>query len=152
VSFPTPPPDDNPFAPPPEGGGTPAPPPPPPPAPPAPPAYGTPAPPPPPPGYAAPPPPPPGYGAPVSGYAAPQNSAGTTALVTGIIGLLCCGILSIVAIFQGRKGMALADSGQATNRGVAQAGFVLGIIGVILWVVGVIIRLTSASKGTPLTP
>jgi len=93
------------------------------------------------------------YGAPpVGGYAAPQNTPGITALVTGIIGLLCCGILSIIAIWQGRKGMALADSGQATNRGVAQAGFILGILGLLLWVVGIVIRVASASKGTSLTP
>jgi hypothetical protein len=75
-----------------------------------------------------------------AGYAgaAPQNGQGTTALVTGILGLLCCGLLSIVAIITGRKGMQLADQGVADNRGVAQAGMILGWIGVALWVVGVI--------------
>ena len=138
MSFPTPPPEDNPFAPPPEGGTEPLPPVPPPP----PPAYGTPAP------YGA-----PGYGTPTYGqaYAAPENGQGTTALVTGILGLLCCGLLSIVAIVTGRKGMALADSGRASNRGSAQAGMILGWIGVALWIVGVAFAIIGVIAGSTST-
>ena len=131
-----PPPEGNPYQPPtgdvPGGAAVPPPPPPP--------SYGTP-PPPPPPAYTA----PPAYGGAPMAYAAPQNGQGTTALVTGILGLLCCGILSIVAIITGRKGMQLADSGQATNRGSAQAGMILGWIGVALWVVGLIVAVTTGS-------
>jgi hypothetical protein len=131
VSDPTqpPPPEGNPYQPP-SGevpGAAPTPPPPPPP-----PAYGST--PPPPPAYVA----PPAYGGAPGGYAQPQNGSGTTALITGIAGLLCCGILSIVAIVTGKKGMALADQGAADNRGVAQAGYILGWIGVALWVIGLI--------------
>ena len=148
-----PPPEGNPYQPP-SGdvpGATP------PPAP-VPPAYGTPAVPPPPP---PPPAPVPAYGAPPAyagapmGYAAPQNGQGTTALVTGILGLLCCGLLSIVAIVTGRKGMQLADSGQATNRGSAQAGMILGWIGVALWVIGllfyVVVFIVAAANGGSVT-
>jgi hypothetical protein len=171
VSFPTPPPEDNPFAPPPEGGSVPLPPvpppppppfsgtpaaPPPPPAPsygsPPPPAYGTPSPP--PPAYGTPAPyGAPGYGTPTYGqaYAAPENGQGTTALVTGILGLLCCGLLSIVAIVTGRKGMALADSGRASNRGSAQAGMILGWIGVALWIVGVAFAIIGVIAGSTST-
>jgi len=157
VSFPTPPPEDNPFAPPPEGTPTP-------PVPPPPPYYATPPAPPPVPAYGAPPPsygtaPAYGgsaaYGAPASGtptygrgYAAPENGPGTTALVTGILGLLCCGLLSIVAIVTGRKGMALADSGRASNRGSAQAGMILGWIGVALWIVGVAFAIIGVIAGS----
>jgi hypothetical protein len=93
----------------------------------------------------------PGYGAPAYGqaYAQPQNSAGTTALVTGIISLFCCGvILGVVAIVQGRKGMALADQGLATNRGSAQAGFVLGIIGLVLWAGWIVYSLSTGGFST----
>jgi hypothetical protein len=97
------------------------------------------------------------YGAPASGYGLPsgygvgygqENGKGTTALVTGILGLLCCGLLSIVAIITGRQGMTLADQGRASNRGSAQAGFILGWIGVGLWVLGFIggIALTASSS------
>jgi hypothetical protein len=158
VSFPTPPPegDDNPFAPPPADGSAPTPPPPPPaapaPQPPAPPAYGAPAPPPPAPGYGA-PPVPAGYG-----YAAPQNNTGVTALILGIVSLACCGLIAgIPAIILGRKGMALADAGQANNRGVAQAGYILGIIGTVLSVLGgiawvVLIVTGAATSTTTITP
>ncbi|MGD9956572.1 MAG: DUF4190 domain-containing protein [Candidatus Nanopelagicales bacterium] len=138
MSDPNQPADGDPFAPPPADGSGGIPgipgdtPPPPPPAP----AYGTPPPPPPAvPAYGA-----PAYGAPQPAYAAaaPQNGPGTTALVTGILGLLCCGILAIVAIIQGRKGIALADQGLATNRGSAQAGMILGWIGVALWALSIV--------------
>ncbi len=168
VSFPTPPPegDDNPFSPPPaDGSGAVPPPPVPPTAPPVPPAapapdaatpppaYGSPAPPPPPPAYGA-----PGYGAPPVpagyGYTAPQNGSGTAALILGIVGLICCGLFTgIPAIILGRKGMALADAGQANNRGVAQAGYILGIIVTVLSVIGIIawVFLLATGKATTST-
>lgn len=131
MSDPNQPADGDPFAPPPAGGsanipGIPGDTPPPPPPPPAP-AYGA-------------PPAAPAYGTPQPAYAAaaPENGPGTTALVTGILGLFCCGILAIVAIIQGKKGMALADQGLATNRGSAQAGMILGWVGVALWAVSII--------------
>lgn len=148
----TQPPEENPFSQPSDDGVnlTPEPPasvPPPPPPPPAPAASTPPPPPPPPPAYAPAPAAPaygapaaPGYGAPV---AAPQNTQGTIALITGILGLLCCGVLAIVAIITGRNGMALAASGQATNGGMAKAGYWLGIIAVILWVLGIIFSVAT---------
>lgn len=168
MSEPDVPPERDPFAPPPPPPGydaTPAPPPPPPygaPPPPPPPAYGSPS-----PVYGTPPPPPaagaippPAYppapgqpGAPAWGYARPQNGPGTAALVTGILSLVCCGIiLGIVAIVQGRKGMALADQGLATNRGTAQAGFVLGIVGLVLWAVWLVYLLATGTYSSSITP
>ncbi len=163
---PPPEPEPDPYAAPPEGAVPPPPPPayePPPPPLPPPPAY---APPPaePPPAYAPPPaaPPPasdqpPAYGAPAPGYgqpqapgygqvpayaapayAAPQNGQGTTSLVTGILGLLCCGLLSIVAVITGMKGQKLAAQGLATNGGSAKAGLILGWIGIGLWILGTV--------------
>ncbi len=87
-------------------------------------------PPPPPPG--PPTPPPPGqqpYGA------APQNGMGTAALILSILGIIGCipfigGILGIVF---GRMGMKNAQEGRATNYGQARAGFIIGLISLILW-------------------
>lgn len=104
--------------------------------------------PPPPPAY-TPPPAPTAAGSPGPGYgqaptyaspgysAAPQNGAGTAALICGILGLLCCGILSIVAIITGVRGKRLAEQGLATNGGSAKAGLILGWIGIALWILGV---------------
>jgi len=72
-----------------------------------------------------PPPPPPG--------AAPQNGMGTAALVFGIVQFFCLGTIgSILAVVFGKIGMNKADQGLATNRGSAKAGFILGIIGLVL--------------------
>ncbi len=81
------------------------------------------------------------------GGAAAQNGSGTTALVLGIIGLLCCGLLSIVAVILGSKGKKLAAQGLATNGGVARAGYILGWIGIVLWVVGVIAQIVWFATG-----
>lgn len=115
-----------------------------------------PPPPPPPGGYGAPPPPPPpppppgGYpGSPTP--AGPQNGSGTAALILGILGVtVCCAtvVVPIIAIILGRQGVQKADAGLATNRGMAQAGFVLGIIGLVvglLWVVFWIIGLATGN-------
>ncbi|MFI7404759.1 DUF4190 domain-containing protein [Streptomyces sp. NPDC049541] len=69
----------------------------------------------------------------------PQNGMGTAAMVLGI--LSCClfclyGIVSLVlgvlAVVFGVKGKRRADRGEANNRGQAQAGFITGIVGIVL--------------------
>ncbi|MFE3036708.1 DUF4190 domain-containing protein [Streptomyces canus] len=123
------------------------------------PGYGYPA-----PGQSVPPPPigPEGPGAPVGyGYPAypqgpqgyggwappvpPQNGMGVAAMVLGILScaLFCMyGILSVIlgvlAIVFGIKGRKKAERGEATNRGQAQAGFIMGIIGTIIGVAVVV--------------
>jgi hypothetical protein len=77
---------------------------------------------------------------PAGGYETSENSAGTTALITGILGIFVCPIvLSIIAIIFGRKGMTAAEAGRANNAGMAKAGFILGIIGLVLGVIGLLI-------------
>ncbi|MCZ9349161.1 DUF4190 domain-containing protein [Streptomyces mutabilis] len=69
----------------------------------------------------------------------PQNGMGTAAMVLGI--LACCmfcayGIVSLVlgilAVVFGVKGRRKAERGEANNHGQAQAGFIMGIIGIVL--------------------
>ncbi|MFJ8733451.1 DUF4190 domain-containing protein [Streptomyces bauhiniae] len=80
-----------------------------------------------------------GWGAPMGPV--PQNNAGTAALVLGILSivLFCLYgvaslVLGVIAVILGVQGRRRADRGEATNRGQAQAGFVLGIIGIIVGV------------------
>ena len=83
-----------------------------------------------------------GYGAGgyQGGYASTEkNSLGVWALVLGIFGF-CCGPAGIVAIILGRKSQQAADQGLANNRGLGTAGYVLGIIVVIFWVLGLVLR------------
>ncbi|MET0146163.1 MAG: DUF4190 domain-containing protein [Ilumatobacteraceae bacterium] len=87
-----------------------------------------------------PPPPPPSFGGP-SGYgsaAVPtgNNGKATASLVLGIVSLFCfgiiTGIIAIVLSTQAKK--EIAATGQAGD-GMAKAGLILGIIGVVLSVV-----------------
>jgi hypothetical protein len=87
--------------------------------------------------YDAPPPPPPpqspyggGYGQPPAG----SSNKPVWALVCGILGLLCCGLLGIPAIILGRQAAAEGQPG-----GMAKAGEVLGYVAIGLMVVGVIL-------------
>lgn len=69
-----------------------------------------------------------------------DNGSGTIALVTGILSFFVCPIvLSIVAIVFGRKGMAAAAAGTADNGGQAKAGYIMGIISLILAIVFIIL-------------
>lgn len=95
-----------------------------------------------PPNYGTPPPPPPGgYGAPGQpGYGGqPQQTSvmAIISLVTGILGLLCCTwfVFSIAAAILGFLGKKEIAEGRKTGKGLAQAGFILGIVGIVLGVI-----------------
>lgn len=91
-------------------------------------------------------------------YGMPQKqSQATTALVLGILGLLCCGFLAPVAWILGQKSVREIDAsgGALAGRGEAKAGQVLGIIGtvimvlVVIWiVVSVVIAINSGTTTT----
>ena len=91
--------------------------------------------------YDAPPPPPPSYGSqsPYGGGPAPASSNKPVwALVCGILGLLCCGLLGIPAIILGRQAQAEGQPG-----GMAKAGEILGYVDIALMVLGVILFATG---------
>lgn len=94
-----------------------------------------------------PPPPPPGYGAPMPGYGGPPQNhpRAVLTLVLGILSIVCCGLFTgIPAIILGRKGLAEVDASGGTigGRGMLQAGFICGIVGTVLSVLGVILQFT----------
>ncbi|MEI2825703.1 MAG: DUF4190 domain-containing protein [Dermatophilaceae bacterium] len=133
-------------------------------------SYGTPPPPPPPPppgGYGAPPPPNDGSGSPYGGYtgqpapppqqgygapgpyggAPARNNNALVSLICGIAGFLCFGIvLGPIAIITGRKAQAeiAASGGRQSGEGMAKAGVILGIVALVLWVIGLVLRLSGA--------
>ena len=93
----------------------------------------------------APPPPSPGYG----GYgAAPQgtNKKAVWSLVLGILGVLCCGFLTgIPALILGKMAQKEIDAtGGGQGRGMATAGFVLGIIAIAFGILNIILFATGA--------
>lgn len=114
--------------------------------------YGSPPPPPPPGGgdYSAPPPPggghyppPPMGGAPYGG--GPQgypvdHPKGMTVLILGILSLVCCGPLGIVAWVMGNTALREIDAqpGRYGNRQLVQIGRILGIVGGGLFLLGIL--------------
>lgn len=63
----------------------------------------------------------------------PEQSQATTALILGILGFVLCGVLAPFAWSIGSKELAAIDNGlrDPANRGTANAGKILGIIGTI---------------------
>ncbi len=87
---------------------------------------------------------PPAYGGPNPygvGGSTQKNNLGGWALGLGIAGLLCCGIFAgIPAIILGRQSQAAAAQGLATNGGQGKAGFILGIIACVWFVIAMILQ------------
>jgi hypothetical protein len=71
----------------------------------------------------------------------PEASESTTALVLGILGIIVCGVLGPFAWYIGNKEVKAIDEGRRdpTNRGTANAGRILGIVGTILLGLGIIV-------------
>lgn len=103
--------------------------------------------------YSDPPPPPPQYGAPQPPYGGgmPPKTSGMAiaSLVLGIVGIITCGCLipSILGIVFGILGKKdIRESGGAkTGAGLAQAGFITGIVGIALAVIYWIVVATTGN-------
>lgn len=80
-----------------------------------------------------------------------DNNLGIIALITGLVGLLVLPPVAIAAIVFGRKSQAAAAAGRATNGSLGTAGFVMGIIGTILFalyfVLGILLVIAIAGVG-----
>lgn len=72
---------------------------------------------------------------------------GVAVLVLGIIGIVLCGPCAIVALVLAQGALKEIDQNPAaySNRGMVNAGRILGIIGIILWVLVLIGRLATMS-------
>ncbi|HLF43496.1 MAG TPA: DUF4190 domain-containing protein [Acidimicrobiia bacterium] len=64
----------------------------------------------------------------------PEQSQATTALVLGIIGIVCCGLLGIAAWVMANNELQAISSGRRdpVNEGTAKAARVVGIVGTAL--------------------
>jgi hypothetical protein len=97
-----------------------------------------------------PPPPPPGYGAqpPAYGGGAPgkTNTKAIWSLVTGILGIFCCPIIfSVAAIILSRQAKDEIRTRGEGGEGLATAGFVLAMIGLVVGVIQIILAATGNS-------
>ena len=89
-----------------------------------------------------PPPPPPQYGAPMPGVPANHPRA-TLILVLGILSIPCCGLFTgIPAIILGAtaKKEIAASGGTIGGAGSVNAGYICGIVGTVLSVIGIILN------------
>ncbi len=71
---------------------------------------------------------------------AQENSKATMAVVFGVLGIICCGLLAPVAWYLANGELEQINAGRIaeSNRGMAQAAKILGIIGTILLVLGLL--------------
>ena len=74
------------------------------------------------------------------------------ALVLGIVGILLCGLAAPFAWWQGKSAESAVESnpGRYGGKGMATTGKILGMVGVALWVIGIIITviILIAAAGT----
>lgn len=63
-----------------------------------------------------------------------SSSRATTALVLGIVGIVCCQLCGPFAWWMGKQEIDAIRAGSvpASNEGMAKAGMILGIVGTIL--------------------
>ena len=86
----------------------------------------------------------PGQGAPAGPPSVPGETAGkaTASLILGILSLILCSLLAPVAIIYGNQAKEeIAANPGLGGRGLAQAGVILGWIGVAVMVIGLIVVL-----------
>ena len=77
-----------------------------------------------------------------------EHPDGTTILVLGILGLVLCGLLAPIAWAKGNRAQADVNSNRSgyTNAGFISVGRILGIIGTVVWVVGLIFIFLAAGS------
>jgi len=86
------------------------------------------------------PPPPGGYGQPQYGGMPQNHGSATTALILGILSFVCCGLLGIPAYIIGKRAEReiQASNGTLSGDGMAKAGWILGLIAMILMALSIL--------------
>ncbi|MFD5429434.1 DUF4190 domain-containing protein [Streptomyces sp. NPDC127084] len=93
-------------------------------------------------------------GVPAPAPVAARNGLGTAALILGIVGVLAglpmflfwlAGILGLIGLILGITGRGRVKRGEATNKGAATTGVVLGVVALILSVVGAVVTFAVVS-------
>ncbi len=89
-------------------------------------------------------PPPGGYG-----QQTQDHPKATTSMILGIVGIVCCSFAAPFAWVTGKKTVNEIDAsgGRLGGRGQAQAGYILGIVGTVLLILGVLFFILAAFTG-----
>ena len=84
----------------------------------------------------------------------PEASQASTALVLGIVGLVCCQILGIVAWIMANNELEAIKEGRRNpqNEGTATAARIIGIIATVLLGLGIIALIVGIIAGVALIP
>lgn len=74
---------------------------------------------------------------------------GTLILVLGILGLVVCGPLGLVAWILGQGDLKAMDAGQMdpSGRSLTNAGRICGIVATVLWALGILVFLAIMALG-----
>lgn len=86
------------------------------------------------------------------GYQPPapqEHPRATMSLVLGILGVVVCGVLAPFAWRIGKQALNDIDAsgGQITGRGMAQAGYILGIIGTAILGIALVVFVVATAIG-----
>jgi hypothetical protein len=75
----------------------------------------------------------------------PESSQATTALVLGILGIVCCAPLAIVAWIMANNEIEGIKAGRRdpANEGTANASRILGIVGTVLLGIGIVVAILA---------
>jgi ABC-type Fe3+ transport system permease subunit len=78
---------------------------------------------------------------PHGGQSAPTHGSATTALVLGILSFVVCGLLGIPAYIIGKRAEreVRASQGTLSGEGLAKAGWILGLVAMILTVLALLL-------------
>ncbi len=76
---------------------------------------------------------------------------GVIVLLLGLLGLLLCPVFAIMAWLMGKGDLEKIDRGEMDpeGRGLTQAGMILGIVAVALWVLGLLLSAAALLFLTP---
>jgi hypothetical protein len=77
----------------------------------------------------------------------PESSQATTALVLGILSIVICQLLGPFAWYIGKQELEAIDAGRRPpdNRGNANAGKILGIVGTVLLGIGILVIILAVA-------
>ncbi len=78
-----------------------------------------------------------------------QHGSATTALILGILSFVCCRAPGIPAYIIGKRAEReiQASNGALTGDGMAKAGWILGLIAIILMVLGILVFIVLLAGG-----
>lgn len=86
------------------------------------------------------------YPPPAPPASASASREAVTALVLGILGIVCCGLVAPVAWYLGQNELRAIREGRASaaGEGMAMAGRILGMVGTALLILGLVVGLLWA--------